>query len=396
MSRYGRRREPYVPGKERLEVSQENMPLRLLALGAALLVAALSFGYAINNMLQAPNGWQTVEAGNSKTGITQYFALNYNIGADGRNATKERKAVSAIYTESLDHAYRVLSNREDSQYTGLAALNASPNQEITVDPLLYAAFRTVEETGTRQPYFAPLFEHYNSLFTADSDESAAEWDPELTESVGEYVQELAAYANDPAMVQVTLLPENRVRLDVSEEYLAYAKENELNTFVDFGYLLNAFLCDAAADALAENGYTGGILSSFDGYARALCGDELAVSLYDLEENGAIVRTGEAVYHGPAALVVCRSFPLNSQDQSNYHCYADGTIRAPYIGRDGLLQSAASSLTALDRQGSAATLALKATKAFAAETLDEDLLEGISYIVTDHGEIRTTGSDFSLR
>lgn len=395
MSRYGRRREPYVPGKERLEVSQENMTLRLLALGAALLAAALSFGYAINNMLQAPNGWQTVEACNSKTGITQQFTLTYNIGADGRNATKERKAVSAIYTQSLDHAYRVLSNREDSQYTGLAALNASPNQEITVDPLLYAALRTVEETGSRQPYFAPLFEHYNSLFTADSDEAAAEWDPELTESAGEYVRELAAYANDPAMVQVTLLPENRVRLDVSEEYLAYAKENELTTFVDFGCLLNAFLCDAVADALAENGYTGGILSSFDGYARALCGDALTVSLYDLSD-GKIVRVGEGDYHGPAALVVCRSFPLNSQDQSNYHCYADGTIRAPYIGRDGLLQSAASSLTAVDRQGSAASLALRASEAFAAETLDEDLLEGISYIVTDHGEIRTTGSDFSLR
>ncbi len=395
MSRYGRRREPYVPGKERLEVSQENMTLRLLALGAALLVAALAFGYAINNMLQAPNGWQTVEAGNSKTGITQYFTLNYNIGADGQNATKERKAVSAIYTQSLDHAYRVLSNREDSQYTGLAALNASPNQEIIVDPLLYAAFRTVEETGTRQPYFAPLFEHYHNLFTAGSDEAAAEWDPDLTEWAGEYVRELAAYANDPAMVQVTLLPENRVRLDVSEEYLAYAKENELNTFVDFGCLLNAFLCDAAADALAENGYTGGILSSFDGYVRALCGDALTVSLYDLSD-GKTVRVGEGYYHGPAALVVCRSFPLNSQDQSNYHCYADGTIRAPYIGRDGLLQSAASSLTAVDRQGSAASLALRALEAFAAETLEEDLLEGISYIVTDHGKIRTTGSDFTIR
>ena len=395
MSRNARRREPYVPGKERLEVSQEHMTLRLLGLGAALLVAALAFGYAINNMLQAPAGWQTVEAGSSKTGITQYFTLNYNFCAAGGNATKERKAVSAIYTQALDHAYRVLSNLEDSQYTGLAALNASPNREITVDPLLYAALRTVEEGGTRQLYFAPLREQYNSLFTADTDEAAAEWDPYLTESVGEYVRELAAYANDPAMIQVTLLPGNRVRLDVSEEYLAYAEENELTTFVDFGYLLNAFLCDAAADALAEKGYTGGIISSFDGYVRALCDEELAVSLYDLVD-GKIVRTGEAVYHGPAALVVCRSFPLNPLEQLTYHCYADGSLRGPYIGQDGLLRTAASSLTALDRQGSAASLALKAAEAFAAETLDETMLEGISYIVTDNGEIHTTGSDFTLR
>lgn len=394
MSRYGRRREPYVPGKVQLEVSQEHMTLRLLGLGAALLVAALAFGYAINNMLQAPAGWQTVEAGSSKTGITQYFTLNYNLGAAGGNATKERKAVSAIYTQALDHAYLVLSSRKDAQDAGLAALNASPNRKITVDPLLYAALRTVEEAGSRQPYFAPLTEHYHNLLTADSDEAAAQWDPDLTESVGEYVRELAAYANDPAMIQVTLLPGNRVRLDVSEEYLAYAEENEIVSFVDFGYLLNAFLCDAAADALVEQGYTNGILSSYDGYVRALCDEELAVSLYDLVD-GKIVRTGEAVYHGPAALVVCRSFPLNPMDQSNYHCYADGTIRAPYVGRDGMLRAAASSLTALDRQGSAAALALKATEAFAGETLDEAMLEEISWIVTDHGQIRTAGSDFTL-
>lgn len=394
MSRNARRREPYVPGKERLEVSQEHMTLRLLGLGAALLVAALAFGYAINNMLQAPAGWQTVEAGSSKTGITQYFTLNYNFGAAGGNATKERKAISTIYTQALDHAYLVLSSREDAQDAGLAALNASPNREITVDPLLYAALRTVEEGGTRQPYFAPLTEHYLNLFTADSDEAAAQWDPDLTESVGEYVRELAAYANDPAMIQVTLLPGNRVRLDVSEEYLAYAEENELTTFVDFGYLLNAFLCDAAANALAEKGYTGGIISSFDGYVRALCDEELAVSLYDLVD-GKIVRTGEAVYHGPAALVVCRSFPLNPQDQLTYHRYADGSLRAPYIGQDGLLRTAAASLTALDRQGSAASLALKAAEAFAAETLDEKMLEGSSWIAADHGQIRTAGSDFTL-
>ena len=67
-----------------------------------------------------------------------------------------------------------------------------------------------------------------------------------------------------------------------------------------------------------------------------------------------------------------------------------------MGRDGLLRTAAASLTALDRQGSAASLALKAAEAFAAETLDETMLEGISYIVTDNGEIHTTGSDFTLR
>lgn len=394
MSRYARRREPNVRRKEKVELSEENLTLRLLAVGAAILVAALAFGYAINNLIAAQTGWQIIEAANPETGIAEQFTLSYNVGASGQPAAAELKAVSSVYTETLEHAYRVLSNLDLSPYTNLATLNAHPNEEITVDPLLYAAFRTVEQTGSRQPYFAPLLEQYNSLFFSGTDEAAENFDPYLSEAVAEYAAQIAAFANDPGMIQATLLPENKIRLEIAEEYLAYAEENELTTFVDFGYLLNAFLCDAAADALVEQGYTNGILSGYDGYVRALCDEELAVSLYDLVD-GKIVRTGEAVYHGPAALVVCRSFPLNPMDQSNYHCYADGTIRAPYVGRDGMLRAAASSLTALDRQGSAAALALKATEAFAGETLDEAMLEEISWIVTDHGQIRTAGSDFTL-
>lgn len=396
MSRYARRREPNVRKKERLELSEENLTLRLLAMGAAILVAALAFGYVINNLVAVQTGWQTIEAANPETGIAEQFTLSYNIGNSNQTATAELKTVSAVYTEALEHAYRVLSNLELSPYTNLATLNAHPNEDITVDPVLYAALQTVEETGSRQLYFAPLLEQYDSLFSSGTDEAAENFDPYRSEAVAEFAGEIAAFANDPGMVRITLLPENRVRLEVAEEYLDYAQENEIVSFVDFGYLRNAFLCDAAADALMERGCTEGILSSYDGYVRVLCSDELAVSLYDLEKDGAIVRTGEAVYHGPAALVVCRSFPLNPQDQPIYHCYADGSLRAPYIGRDGLLRSAASSLTALDRQGGVASLALKATEAFAAETLDEAMLEGISYIVTDHGEIRTSGGDFTLR
>ena len=48
MSRYARRREPAVRRKQRIELSETNVPARLFVLGFALLVAVVAFGAAIS------------------------------------------------------------------------------------------------------------------------------------------------------------------------------------------------------------------------------------------------------------------------------------------------------------------------------------------------------------
>lgn len=393
MSRYAReRRTPNVRRKQRVELEEGNITLRLLGVGVAIVIAAVAFSTVISNLLQVQTGWQTIEPANPETGIAQQFTLTYQIGAAHRNATVELKAVSALYSEAMDHGYRVLSNVEQEPYTNFYTLNQHPNQVLTVDPLLYQTLQTLEAENSRHLYYAPVLEQYASLFGCTDDSSAEKFDPEKSPAVAQFASEIAAFARNPQMVNVELLPENQVKLTVAQEYLDYAEENGVESFVDLGILLNAFLCDAAADALTEQGYQSGVLTSFDGFIRVLCPEQMGLPVYDLVD-GKVLQIGQANYNGPAALTLCRSFPVSQNDQSNYYIYSDGTIRAPYIAEDGQLRTAVSALVTRDT-GSAASLAIRTLCAYTGETLNTDALENASWIVVENGSWTICNDGFS--
>lgn len=394
MSRYARRNDPPVRRKERVELDERGIPLRLLLVGIAILIAALAFSSAISNLLTVPGGWQEIEAANPKTGIAQQFVLNYNIGQAGMSANAELKSVSAVYTDALEDAYRVLSNVEVEHYTNLCTLNRHPNETLTVDEILYDALTRMEESGSRQLYYAPVWEQYQSLFGCSSDEEAEKFDPSRSPDVAAFALEIAKYAADPASVQVQLLGNQQVRLEVSPEYLAYAEENGVESFVDFGMLLNAFLCDAAADALAERGHTNGFVSSLNGFSRVLAQEEFGLNLLD-RENGKPVSVGSAHYPGPATVVVFRSFQAQEQEADNYFTYSDGTVIAPYIGADAMPHSAASGLIAGAREGSAADLAIAAYSAFTSDSIAENLPGNVSFVIIQNGQYEIHGDLFQV-
>ncbi|MGM9605527.1 MAG: hypothetical protein ACI3XG_10755 [Faecousia sp.] len=394
MSRYARRRDPAVRPKKKVELQEGNITLRLLCVGVAIVVAALAFGAVINGLVSTQTGWQEIEPANPETGIAQDFLLCYNIGQSDQAASAELKAVSAHYSEALDHAYRVLSNVEQEPYVNLYTLNRQPNTDITVDPLLYEAFSQVEASGSRLPYFAPLTEQYFSLFACTYDEEAEKFDPARSEEVAQFAQEIAAFANDPEAVQVKLLPDCQLRLEVSEEYLAYARENGLESFVDFGFLLNAFLCDAVADTLEEQGYVNGYLASFDGYTRALCSEEFGLNVFDRVE-GQTRQLGTVLYDGPAAIVSCRSFPILDKDSVIYYTYSDGTVLAPYLNEQGRLHTAAASLSTLSKSDSVAALALRTLAAYAGEDSTFSALDEVSWVSGANQQIALHGTDFQF-
>ena len=220
MSRYSRRSEPALRPKQRVELTTEKLALRLMIVGIAILVASLAFSGVVNSLVSTQTGWQQVEPANPETGIAQDFILCYNIGQTDMAASAELKAVSAHYGETLDHGYRVLSNVPVENYVNLYTLNSQPNTAVAVDPLLYAAFQTLEDS--RLVYFAPLLEQYRSLFACSYDEEAEKFDPARTPELAQFAAEITRFAMDPESVQVKLLPENTLRLEVSPEDLDYA------------------------------------------------------------------------------------------------------------------------------------------------------------------------------
>lgn len=392
MPRDFRRREPAIRPKQRVELSTEKLALRVMLLGIAILTASLAFTGVFNSLVAVPTGWQQITPANSETVSHQDFLLCYNIGQTDLSAKAEVKALSALYGEQMDHASRALDNAAQEGYVNLYNLNSQPNTAISVDPLLYAAFQTIEQTGSRMVYFAPLMESYHSLFSCGDDDTAAQFDPEKSGEMERFAQEIAAFALDAEAVQVRLLPENTLRLEVSPEYLDYARENELESFVDLGLLRNAFLCDAVADELERQGYVNGYLTSFDGFTRALCREEFGLNVFDFQE-GQSLQVDTALYQGPCAVVSCRSFPILEMDQVNYYSYADGAVRAPYIGQDGRLRTACPSLNTLSRELSVAELAIPTLEAYAGSDPNFPSLDKFSWVSGINKQASYHGADF---
>lgn len=379
--RYARRHDPIVPKVDRVELSEGNMVLRLLGVGIAIAVAVAALGYAINSLLTPQTGWQQMEASGSKTGFATQFTLYYDV-----QSTLDYRKVSTAYTEAGDAAYQALSAFPVEQCKNLYTLNSTPNEPVEIDPILYRALEQMADS--RQLFYGPIWEQYNSLYQCTQDLDAEKFDPDFSPAVLEFVDNIASFAQDPQSIAIELLGDCRVVLSISEAYLQYAADNEIETFVDFGRLKNAFLLDAIAEELGNRGLVRGALSSFDGYTRVLSDGEFALDLFESGSHAANV-----TYNGPRAVVSLRRFPQTLQDESMFYCYADGTVRAPYIDTDGRMKAGMPNLVLLSDTLSCGELAEQAVRIFAAGTFSEANLSG-DWIYSDNG-IHSGGDDFQI-
>lgn len=369
----------------------EHIGLRIALLILAALVAAGALTYFVYTLINPESeGWQEIETSGAETSATGALSLWYNVGS-----SSERKALTALYTQAADDAYKALSGEDFEGTQGLAYLNAHPGEEVTVDPILYAALEALEAAGSRYLYYAPLYERYRGLCSCDNDADTELFDPALSEEIAAYLAEANAYAADPEAITVELLGENRVRLEVSEAYRAFAQENEVE-YLDLYWLCDAFVVDYVADTLAQSGYTDGSLSAFEGFSRLLGQESFRLSFYGLED-GAVYTAASADVPGPTAVVSLRSFPLSELDSLYYYVREDGKIRTPFVStEDSLCHAAAESLTLLQQAGSCADLALLGLSLFTADAPDSAALqESVTAVWVEDGQITQSGPSLTL-
>lgn len=110
MSRKERRKEPALTPKEQVELSQKNIPLRIVLVVLALVAAAVCFANALGEMGKVQPGWQEILATNPITAASQDFVLTYNLGAGSLSPKAELQKVSELYTRVLDETSQALSN----------------------------------------------------------------------------------------------------------------------------------------------------------------------------------------------------------------------------------------------------------------------------------------------
>ena len=361
--------------------------------------------YAFTHLGNNQKGWQKVVLKEITVANSSYdFTFLYEFGAGGKRVSKEMKKVKGLYEKLCISSYRIFDRLEE--YDGirnLCYLNRHPNETVEIDPSLYAAFETFEREGGRMLYLGALTVHLEVLITSDSDEALAETDPYTNGEVMAFFQKTAAYAADEQSVNLELLGNNRVILHVSDEYLAFAKANDIVDFVDFGWTRNAVICDYIANGLAAEGYRHGILTSYDGFTRNFAGSDESYA-YDLilANDGTADKRGTLTYQEAKSFVWLHDYVAAAYDRlGRVLTLADGKKRHTYLGAEGLPQSALNDLVVWSPDGSCTKNALIASRYYIADTWDataaeQDLksrnIEMLTYI---DGVVRCTDASVTI-
>ena len=158
-----------------------------------------------------------------------------------------------------------------------------------------------------------------------------------------------------------------------------SQQEGIERFLDFGWLKNAFIVDAIAEIMVENGYTHGSISSGNGFSRNLDDREVPYSqnLFD-RVDGVIYPVGEMTYRGPMSIVYLRDYPMNDMDRYWSYQLEDGSVRSSYLDpADGLCRSAAHDLVCYSQTLSCAEIALQAAPIYVSDTLDVQALEALA-------------------
>lgn len=371
MKKHGRDNRPYLPPVTRIELSESNIKLRWIVIVVLLAVGAVSMFVGLSSLLNTEPGWQTVEASTKEANCSADFAFQYDFSQAGGGASMAYKQLTNLYTEATVKAHKLFSSqvREDTLHN-IAYLNDHVNEPVTVEKELYEALSLLATYGSRQPFMAPAVVEYNRVFLCENEEEAVLYAPTRDAETVQWLAELGRFLSDPEMIRLELIREDQVQLTVSEEYLDFARENEIETLFDLGWMKNAFVADYLASVLAENGYVHGYLASFDGFTRNLDdrGTAYSFNIFDRKQSG-VNMPAVMTYEAPMSLVSLRSYPMNQQDRWHYYAFSDGEILNLMLNPEtGLPMNAAENLVCYG-SFTCGEILLRAEKVFVADALD---------------------------
>ena len=412
MRKTGRlKRTPSVPPVRRIVLPEKFSKWKILLI-AVLFAGGITLAVmAAVNMVRIQPGWQTIQVDSGLENTVAYdFTLQYLLGQTDQKTNKENSAVTEIYTQAAADAYRIFCAEDLDGEKNIYYINRNPGQQIEVDGALYEAFSLLAQSGSRALYLAPVYENNRVLLASDDDLEAAQYDPAKNPDVQTYYEEVLAFAADPEMVELELLGNNQVRLNVSQEYAAYAAENGIEDFIDLDWMRNAFVIDYLADVLIQAGYTNGVLLSYDGFTRNLdqTGRTYTTNLHD----GTVYagnRVASMEYTGVQSMVWLRDYPISETEVLDFYCWQDGRISHAHLDpADGLAKAAVRDFVGYSRSLGCAELLLQIAPVYTADQMDWDALAALpqaeaEYAVVSEGtlyasdrNVTFTNCDYEVR
>ena len=382
MKNSDRGRRPYVRPIQRVELSEGNVKVRLILIVVLLSLAVVAIATGLMSSLRTEPGWNEIEAQATQMNCSQDFSLNYDFSEAGSAASSQFKELTALYSTACEDAFLIFNSDVESTRSGnVQLLNAHPNEIVTVDPALYDALALIQHYRNRNIYLAPVYAEYNRIFMSGNEAEAADADPAQNPELVEDLALLSSFANDPAMIDIQLLDNNQVQLCVSEEYLNFVRENEIERLLDFGWMKNAFIADYLAQVLTDKGFTHGYLASFDGFTRNLDtrGNGYSVNVFH-RQNQDIYVSAVLKYAAPQSIVFLRDYPMSNLDQWHYYGFANGRIVSMMIDPlDGLDKAAIDGLLCYGAERKCAEVLLEMIPVYIRDEFDA---EATAMLATD--------------
>lgn len=367
MSLFSKKERPVF---RELFLSDEHRKLRIILLCVFLGIGIVAISVGLMDFLNVDSGWQEVEPLCDGVNCAEDFTLQYYFADSGASATAIQKDLISIYSDAAEKAYWLFTpDQQTQEYSNVYTINHNPNREIVVDPVLYEAFSLLAEHENRDIYLGPIYQQYDNIFFSTDDAQAAYWDPNLDEESRQYVAQLSEFARDEDAVDLQLLGNNTVMLKLSEEYAAFAAENEIENYIDFHWMRNAFIIDYFADLCLEKGYTKGFIASVDGYTRNLnSGVSFSFNLLN-RLDATIYPAAVMQYDTPLSIVHLRNYPITQEDTRRFYRYESGRITSAYVElSSGLDTTATSDLVGYSSTAGCAEVMVQTAPAFIGEQL----------------------------
>ena len=374
MARTARDKRPYVKPVKKIELSDKNVKRRIIFVALFLVIGVLCITYGVSKILYTPSGWYQIEVDkNAGKNCGSDFVFYYNLGQNGNSATDERRNLKKLYGNACDLAYKLFTAQEEVEdCNNVYYINHNPNQIIQIEDTLYEAFEKLDKKKCRNIFLGPVLEHYNNLFFCEEEAQTIEYDPYNNQEIATYYKEISDFARDDKAINLELLGDNNIRLSVSDNYLKYAKENAIESYIDFGWLKNAFIADYLADVFIKNGYNYGIISSYDGFSRTFVDNE-EVSQVDLDAlyDGTVYPAASYQFSGSMSSVTMRNYGVVSKDVSNYYIMSDGSRRNQYIDiADGKSKASMDQLSMLSKDKTCVDIAFEMLPVYISEQFEE--------------------------
>ncbi|MBQ9325223.1 MAG: hypothetical protein IJ246_05575 [Clostridia bacterium] len=347
--------------------------MRVMFFAIALAIAVGAFAFGIYHILHADSGWTVIEADKgSGLSCADDFVLQYKLGERNRSAATERKAIAAAYTRGCVLGWQLMTPHASIADTvNIWWLNHHPNETTQVHPMLYQAMEASLKSGPWL-YLGPLYELADALMASESDEEAAAYDPRLDADSHAFREGVMEMILSGDAIALELLGNDTVRLNVSDEYLAFADNWGVTRFIDFSWQKNAWITDWIADMLEEEGYTDYVLTCRQGFVRG-CSEEPFIYQMYAWQNGELVPNVRIPYSGKVGAVHLRAFPLETS--RSYYVYRSGAIRTLFLSlEDGLDTCSAEQILAFAQNQSCTEMFLKMLPLWICDTWTEDMME----------------------